>query len=185
MRAGMVADPLAWAWSSCAANAGLAHPPRWADPQQLWAQLPGGGPDAASDPHAAGRRYLAYLAQGRHLRLWETALRQQIYLGDEGFVERMQAKARSNPMRACDVPSAQRARPATLVQWLARCSRRDDAIVQAHRQSMLSMSTIARELGLSPSRVSRIIAAAGNGGQVLPFAPLGPTGPCRGAKGKT
>jgi len=35
---------------------------------------------------------------------------------------------------------------------------RDEAIVAAHRHSQLSMSDIARALGLSVSRVSRIIA---------------------------
>jgi hypothetical protein len=58
----------------------------------------------------------------------------------------------------------QRATPLTLAQWLARCPSRDEAMARAHRESMLSMTAIGRELGLSVSRVSRIIAARESGG---------------------
>lgn len=51
--------------------------------------------------------------------------------------------------------------PRSLAQWLAACCSRDEAIVLANGESQLSMSSIAAELGLSVSRVSRIIAAAG------------------------
>jgi DNA-directed RNA polymerase specialized sigma subunit len=37
---------------------------------------------------------------------------------------------------------------------------RDEAIVAAHRHSHMSLSDIARALGLSVSRVSRIVAGA-------------------------
>lgn len=42
--------------------------------------------------------------------------------------------------------------------WLDTMPTRDEAIVAAHRQSHLSLSAIARALGLSVSRVSRIVA---------------------------
>lgn len=59
----------------------------------------------------------------------------------------------------------QRANPKTLQDWLEQSSSRDEAILAAHRRSQLSMSDMARALGLSVSRVSRIIAQAQSQGQ--------------------
>jgi DNA-directed RNA polymerase specialized sigma subunit len=43
---------------------------------------------------------------------------------------------------------------------LATSDSRDEALYRAHVESGMSMSEIARELGLSVSRVSRLIARA-------------------------
>ena len=90
--------------------------------------------------------------------LWDSALRQQIYLGDEDFVERMQALVQPRNSIDPDIPKVQRRKARTLAQWLASCENREEALYRAHTQSALSMSAIARELGLSVSRVSRLIA---------------------------
>ena len=91
-------------------------------------------------------------------KLWDSALRQQIYLGDEDFVERMQALAQPRNSIDPDIPKLQRRKALALAQWLASCEDREEALYRAHTQSALSMSAIARELGLSVSRVSRLIA---------------------------
>ena len=90
--------------------------------------------------------------------LWESALRQQIYLGNEDFVERMQALAEPNNSAGRDIPKAQRRKGLSLTQWLSICETREEALYRAHTEGALSMSAIARELGLSVSRVSRLIA---------------------------
>jgi putative transposase len=59
-----------------------------------------------------------------------------------------------------EIPNAQRASPRTLQDWLNTMPSRDEAIVAAHRHSLLSLSGMARALGLSVSRVSRIVARA-------------------------
>jgi DNA-directed RNA polymerase specialized sigma subunit len=43
---------------------------------------------------------------------------------------------------------------------LNSCETRQQALYRAHTESALSMTAIARELGLSVSRVSRLIAQA-------------------------
>jgi putative transposase len=48
----------------------------------------------------------------------------------------------------------------SLKQWLASCESREEALYQAHTEGALSMTAIAREMGLSVSRVSRLIAQA-------------------------
>ena len=55
----------------------------------------------------------------------------------------------------------QRRKSRTLAQWLQSCENREQALYNAHTHSAMTMSAIARELGLSISRVSRLIARAG------------------------
>jgi REP element-mobilizing transposase RayT len=157
VRAGFVAEPGTWRWSSYAANAGSAQPLPWLDTAGLWAHLTGHPPASAAEAAAAATRYRAWVAAGLGKRLWDDALRQQIYLGDEAFVERMRQRADAGAASSVEIPRTQRAAPLTLTQWLAQCPTRDEAIARAHRESQISMTQIARELGLSVSRVSRIL----------------------------
>ena len=104
----------------------------------------------AGDRRRAADRYAKLVASVPDVSLWDGALRQQIYLGDAGFVERMQALAEPRNSTDRDIPRAQRRKSRTLAQWLASCENREEALYSA----------IARELGLSVSRVSRLIARA-------------------------
>jgi putative transposase len=94
--------------------------------------------------------------------LWDEALRQQIYLGDERFVERMQALAAlpgGMPVpRTREVPRAQRSKARTLAQWLSLSQPREQALARAYTEGGMTMTAIAQELGLSVSRISRLIA---------------------------
>lgn len=160
VRAGMVAAPGDWPWSSYAALTGLAPCPPWLDRAAVWGYLL--GEDARSDASSqkAGRAYADLVAAGKDVALWPGHLRQQMYLGDEAFVLRMQALASDRAVGNKEIPRAQRASPKSLQDWLAQLPSRDEAIVAAHRHSQWSMSDIARALGLSVSRVSRIIERA-------------------------
>lgn len=171
LRARMVDEVSDWPWSSYAALTGQAACPPWLDRPSVWAYLL--DVDVYSDELAqkAARAYAELVAAGTGVRLWAEHLRQQMYLGDEAFVVRMQALAADHLVSDKEIPKAQRASPKTLQDWLLEMpghGGRDPAIVAAHRQSQLSMSHIARELGLSVSRVSRIVARAGT---TPPLAP--------------
>jgi REP-associated tyrosine transposase len=72
----------------------------------------------------------------------------------------MRALAKPRNRTDRDIPRIQRRKSRTLAQWLASCENREEALYRAHTESALSMSAIARELGLSVSRVSRLIARA-------------------------
>jgi putative transposase len=72
----------------------------------------------------------------------------------------MQALADPRNRNDPDIPKVQRLRVRTLAQWLASGEKREDALYQAHTAGAISMTAIARELGLSVSRVSRLIARA-------------------------
>jgi len=160
VRARMVKKPEAWTWSSYRAHVGLENSPIWLDTDGLHGYLLGRVPSGASDRRSAANRYARLVAAARDVQLWDEALRQQIYLGDEVFVERMQKIADPQRTAAREIPKAQRRTSRSLAQWLSTCDSREEAMFRAHTESGLTMSAIADELGLSVSRVSRLIARA-------------------------
>lgn len=160
VRAGMVPRAGDWPWSSFSALTGQAPCPPWLDRAAVWGYLL--GEDVCTDTQAgkACQAYANLVAAGKDVALWSEHLRQQMYLGDEAFVFRMQALATDRAVSDKEIPKAQRASPRTLQDWLATMTSRDEAIVAAHRHSHMSLSDIARALDLSVSRVSRIVSRA-------------------------
>lgn len=160
VRTRVVRKPGSWAWSSYRAHVGKAPVPEWLDTAGLHGYLLGRPAKSAADTRRAADRYARLVASVPDANLWDKALRRQIYLGDESFVKRMQARAAPGNSTDQDIPKVQRKKARTLAQWLASCDNREEALYQAHTASAISMTAIARELGLSLSRVSRIIAQA-------------------------
>jgi len=163
VRAAMVRAPGEWPWSSYLAHTGEVPVPEWLDTAGLHGYLLGRDSLSAADSRRAAARYAAWVAAGRDVLLWTDALRQQIYLGDDDFVQRMQALAGPagslSSQSAAEVPRAQRRQnQRTLAQWLQHCPSREEALWSAYTKSGLRMSDLAQELGLSVSRVSRLIA---------------------------
>ena len=151
VRAGMVKRPQDWAWSSYRAHTGRSEPPAWLDSGALHRRL------APRAPRRDGPlRYAEFVAQGQKVKLWEEALTGQIYLGDEAFVERMQARVES--INTPDIPRVQRRiHTQTLQKYFDRYDR-DTAMARAHLEGGYTQSAIARAAGLSVSRVSRLVA---------------------------
>jgi DNA-directed RNA polymerase specialized sigma24 family protein len=91
--------------------------------------------------------------------IWE-GLRQQIYLGDEAFVEAMQAKAKVQG-DVLTVPRAQRRPPAPALADIAAGHRdRNTAIVAAYATGVYSYREIAEHLGVHLATVGRIVRQA-------------------------
>jgi putative transposase len=167
VRAKMVREPDRWPWSSYAAHTGLRAPEPWLDTLAVWQQLTGRDVTTAAQAQRAAARYRQLVADGIDTPLWETALRQQIYLGDEAFVARMQALAEPQRKASKAVPKAQRReppsaqRPRTWAQWLKACGgSRNEALARAYREGGLTMTRLSEQSGLSLSHVSRLIAGA-------------------------
>lgn len=161
VRAGMVAAVEEWPWSSYAAHTGRVASPSWLDTPAVLRHVAGRPLESSADAAQAALRYAELVEQGRGVSLWDTGLRQQIYLGDESFVRRMQAVAESSPAPpGNEVPLAQRVPPARpLATYFGDGGDRDASIWRAHAEGRHSMSAIAAELRLSVSRVSRIVHA--------------------------
>jgi DNA-directed RNA polymerase specialized sigma24 family protein len=160
VRAGVVATTGAWPWSSYRAHVGDAESPEWLDTAGLHAYLLGRPAVSAADHRRAARRYAELVASAPAGSPWEQGLNRQIYLGDARFVAAMQALAESRRRASAEVPRAQRNAPRDLRHWLASQPTREAALLHAHRDGGLSMTAIARELGLSVARVSQLIARA-------------------------
>ncbi len=160
VRAKLVRKAAAWPWSSYQAHVGTVETPPWLDSDGLHGHLLQRPPRSPADRLRAARVYADLVASAQDQPLWDSALRQQIYLGDEGFVERMQALAEPHKALAREIPKAQRRKDLSLAQWLQSCEAREEALYRAHTEGGLSMSAMARELGLSVSRVSRLIGRA-------------------------
>jgi len=94
---------------------------------------------------------------------WE-ALRNQVFLGSDAFVERMQARIEGLDGQLSEVPTAQRRKPAAPLEryWRQNASR-DDAIADAYASGGYSMQEIGHFFGLHYSRVSRILKRRGAG----------------------
>ena len=86
VRAGMVDTPAQWLWSSYWAMMGQVPVPKWLAMDGLLSQF-------GAERERARQHYQQFVSDGVGQGIWD-GLHQQIYLGDEAFVERMQAKAK-------------------------------------------------------------------------------------------
>ena len=174
VRAGIVPEVLDWPWSSAQQHLGLASAEPWLDSAALFGHLLGRDAVLPSDWHEARGKYATLLQQENVSPLWAN-LRQQIYLGDEAFVTRMQSKgdhgmthdghAPSSPQAVAgplsrEIPLAQRRPARSVEQWLRSEGSREQAFWRAHIEGGWSLTAIGHAAGLSVSQVSRIVARA-------------------------
>ncbi|MGB1109435.1 MAG: REP-associated tyrosine transposase [Gammaproteobacteria bacterium] len=152
VRAGMVEQAEQWLWSSYRATVGLEEAPAWLTSDALLAHF---GPTRGGATVA----YSRFVASGvGGPSVWE-GLRHQIYLGDDQFVERMQASSRATG-QAVTIPRAQRRPPpAPLEAFERRYAERNQAIVAAYRSGAYSYQQIADHFGIHPATVGRVVRA--------------------------
>jgi hypothetical protein len=161
--AGLVTRAIDWPWSSCRAHLDLAAAPPWLDVAGLDGFLLQRSATTTADRAAAAACYAALVdtAMPDEPSIWQQGLRQQVDLGDTAFVERMLALATARQRAAPDVPKPQRQSPRTWPECLPLCGNdRNQALRMAYREGGMTMTALAQAVGLSVSRVSRLIAAA-------------------------
>ena len=105
--AGMVGTAQEWPWSSYRAHVCVAATLPWLDSNGLHGYLPGLPVVGARDRQRAAQQYAALVANANGTespfwqeRLRQEGLRQQVFLGDEAFVSRMQTLAAPQNRRA-------------------------------------------------------------------------------------
>lgn len=155
-RLGLVKRGSDWPWHSLGAHTLAGEAPAWLDVDGLLSHVQGRPLQGAADRRRAAERYARLLATEPEPALW-THLRQQIFLGDERFASRMQALS-VPPVRLAPRRAASRAAARGLTAWLRDGCSRSEALYRAHTEGGQSMTALAAELGLSVSRVSRLIA---------------------------
>jgi len=177
VRARMVKRPEAYVWSSYRALAGLAGRPDWLDAQLVYDQI---APGKSAERAAA--KYAEFVAQGKGVQLWDEHLRQQIYLGDDDFIMRMQKiagidhtrgesdeRGRPLPVRArqkanvSKIHTSAPVRGRDLKRYAAKKAigkyQRNQNIADAFHHGGHSQTAIALAFGVSTSTVSRVVIA--------------------------
>lgn len=158
VRARLIRNPANWRWSSYRAHAGMAAAVPWLDTAGVHGHVLGRDANSANDRRKAALQYAALVAAGKGVNLWEEALSQQIFLGERSFVERMHARLGTDAMQSKDIPREQRRRASPSIdQYLEHRLGRDHGIHRAVMEGQHSLTAVAAHVGLSVSRVSRIV----------------------------
>jgi len=155
VRAGMVDRPGDWGWSSYLDMLGERDSPDWLATDCLLAQF-------SQKRYVAVRRYAKLVAEGiGRESIWKD-LKGQIFLGDVGFVEQMQARRQGLP-KIVGVPKVQKRPPAPpLNVLLSRYKKRNEGIVAAYATGEYSYQQIADYYGIHFTTVGNIVRHARN-----------------------
>ncbi|WP_126455863.1 REP-associated tyrosine transposase [Sulfuriflexus mobilis] len=150
VRARMVRAAKEWPWSSYRATVGQRVPQKWLHTDWILSAF-------AKQKKTAMTRYKTFVSEGKHQPSpWEQ-LKNQIFLGDEAFVENMLCKM-SPEIKLSEIPAAQkRTPPKPLSFYEKKFPDRNTAITHAYRSGGYSMEEVGEYFGLHYSRVSRII----------------------------
>ncbi len=153
VRAGMVKYPGEYVWSSYGAMVGDAPTPQCLATDGLLSVF-------SSRRSEARRRHTRFVEEGIDTPSIWAELRQQIYLGDDKFIRRMQKKM--NPAGdALSIPKTQRRGPAlSLDSIAAKYRERNSAIIAAYATGCYSYREIAGYFGIHLATVGRIIRQA-------------------------
>ncbi len=154
VRSGRIDAPGDWHWSSYRATAGLEECPDWFDPGWILELVSEG----VGDRESRRRQYIEFIAQGmvREEDLMDKVC-QQIYLGDETFIESVQFKCPpdgSDP----DIVTEQRRKPMSFLQEYLRGYRdRREAMAKAYLEGGFSQAEISKHFGVHYSTVSKAV----------------------------
>jgi len=126
VRAGMVKMPDDWSWSSYRASVGLEPAAPWLEVDGLLAQF-------GKRRSLAHQRYAQFVAEGVNADSPWSKLKGQVFLGDEQFVERMQAHIQPDKDNI-QIPLAQQRRrlPPSLAEIERQTPDRNAAIIAAY-----------------------------------------------------
>ena len=119
-------------------------------------------PDPLSDRQKkkAIDAYKQFVAEGKSQPSPWSRLRNQIYLGSDEYVTRMQDSIDSD-QDLSEIPRSQRRpTPLSLSEYEANTLTRDEAILEAYKSGGYTQKTIGGYFGLQYSRISRIVSKA-------------------------
>jgi REP element-mobilizing transposase RayT len=154
VRAGMVAAPGDWPWSSYRATVGADDAPAWLQAEALLAQF-GDQRDTAME------RYIAFVRAGVGAESIWRHLNRKVFLGDDGFVARVQAQGEARP-DDLNIPRTQRRPPPLpLADIAAAHDSRDAAMRAAWASGGYSYREIGDYFGVHLSTVGRAVRQRG------------------------
>lgn len=150
VRAGRSRRAQDWRWSSYRATAGLAPTPAWLETGWLLSEF-------SRQRQRAQAAYARFVTEGKKQPPIWNALRHQIYLGTEAFVQRLQRKINASEDLS-EIPRAQR-RPAPkpLSHYERQTKDPKLAMARAHAVGGYTLKEVAQHFGVHYSTVSRAV----------------------------
>lgn len=150
VRASMVRSARDWPWSSYRATVGQQRPPDWLKTEWLLAGF-------GRLKFQAIEAYKKFVREGKGQPSPWAQLRNQVYLGDEQFVESMQRRIELDK-ELSEIPSQQRnPLPKELSYYAGKYKTRNEAITRAYASGGYSLKEVGDYFGLHYSSVSGII----------------------------
>ena len=150
IRARMVRSVKDWPWSSYRATCGTVGGYSWLSTDWLLSSF-------AKRRKTAIERYKEFVFQGKNQPSPWGKLKNQVFLGDEYFVEEMRCK--QNLEKDLDeIPRAQRRKVSKpLTYYSEKYKPRNAGIIKAYQSGGYSMKEVGEHFGLHYSRVSRLL----------------------------
>ena len=150
VRAHMVHRAGDWPWSSYQAMAGDVTSPSWLATDFILSYF-------AAKKGVAIKAYIKFVGEGKDQPSpWEN-LRNQIFLGNDEFVEASMAKLDCQEHLFAELHPLKRRMPKPLEYYQQQNSTRDKAIVEAYQSGGYTMKEIGKYFGLGESMISRLL----------------------------
>jgi REP element-mobilizing transposase RayT len=139
-----------WQWSSYRATLGLEAAPKWLYVEWVLSQF-------GSSPIESRKHYERFVADGAgQPSIWE-GLSQQVYLGDDTFIERVKSNLTTEGALS-EIPKAQWKPLAQPLQaFKAATENRDEAMARAYLEGGYKMNSIAEYFNVHYATVSRAV----------------------------
>jgi len=150
VRARMVRSAAQWEWSSYRATAGLTDSESLLTTDWILSCF-------AEKKIQAQKRYRRFVQSGRNQPSPWDELKNQIYLGDDDFVEEAQCKL--DPDQSLrDIPRKQKLSPPKPVEYFARkFNDRTEAMARAYLSQHYTLEEVGKAFGVSYATVSRAL----------------------------
>jgi len=150
VRAQMVRSAKEWRWSSYRATAGYNESPACLTTEWILAGF-------AETKDIAQQRYRDFVQEGKGQPSPWRQLKNQIFLGNDDFVETMQLKL--NPEQSLkDIPKKQKQAPVKPLSYFAeRYKTRDERMTQAYWSGHYTLAQVGEYFGVSYATVSRAL----------------------------
>ena len=155
VRVGLVQRPEEWPWSSYRATIGKGKGVSFLESKWILAQFGGGRREST-------RRYRAFVFEGIDGASPWSALKGQIFLGSQGFIEKLSGLLKGKE-RIKEIPKTQRYVTRPSLRELFKEERirdkgsRDKAVYKAHSHHGYTLREIAEYLGVHYATVSRAL----------------------------
>lgn len=152
VRAQMVRSAKDWPWSSYRATSGLSPAYEWQSVDWLLSTF-------SKKRKIAIERYREFVAQGKNQPSPWGELKNQVFLGDDAFVEEMQGQLQSDH-DLNEIPKGQRRKqPKPLDYYSTKQKNRNEGIIAAYKSGGYTLKEVGEHFGMHYSSISKIIKA--------------------------